>query len=409
MGEPTLSDSAQRMAELCREHRAHFAACYGAGPAPRVFFAPGRVNLFGGHLDYNGGPVMPTAIDRGTLIALRPRRDRRLRLASTLDPDGLELALDSPPLTRRGRWVDYPLGVVQDLLESARERGHLARLEGCDVLFGGNLPVGAGLSSSASICVGSAFAFDHLWGLELGTEGRVASALRAERGFVGVQCGIMDPYAVGLARPGHILWLDCKDVTWRHLPLDFASVSIGVANSGVRRELAAVAFNERVAQCAEAFRRLAPHAPGASCLRDVTREALDAHKGELPAMLLRRAEHVVGEVQRTFEARAAVLAGDLARMGTLMTETHGSLREQYEVSCPELDLLVEAAVGSNGVFGSRLTGAGFGGCTVMLVAKGSEDAVRDEVQERFRAVHGRTPEVDFFAGDEGPRELEEGA
>jgi len=397
--------TAPALGEQLEEHVRLFGACYGAGAPPRLFFSPGRVNLFGGHLDYSGGPVMPAAIDRGTFIAVRPRSDRRIRMASTLDERGLEFDLDEAPTERLGRWVDYPLGVLVDLLVRRRVGGRDSGLSGIEILFGGNLSVGAGLSSSASICVGTAFMLDHLWDLGLDPDDRVQSALRAERGFVGVQCGIMDPYAVGLARPGHVLWLDCKDATWEHLPLDFTRVSILVANTGVKRELAASEFNRRVEQCARAFELLAPHAPGATCLRDITAEVFEAHGSSLPEDERRRAQHVVEEVARTFQARRALEAGDLDTMGTLMTAAHGSLRDLYAVSCPELDALVDAASGCEGAFGARLTGAGFGGCAVVLTRSGAEEAVSGRLTEVFRSQFGRAPAIEVFGGDEGPREL----
>lgn len=386
------------------DHAATFLACYGGTEAPRVFFSPGRVNLLGGHVDYNGGPVLPIAIDRGTFLAARPRADRRVRIASTLDSNGLEVDLDRAPESRLGRWVDYPLGVVVDLLVRARGTGRAGALTGLDLMFGGDLPIGAGLSSSASICVGTAFALDLLWDLGLGVDGRVRSALRAERGFVGVQCGIMDPFAVGHGRSGHVLWLDCRDGTFEHLPLDSARLAVLVADSGVQRALDSGAYNERVAQCREAFDLLAPHVPGATCLRDVPAAVVEEHAVELPEVVLQRARHVAGEVARTFEAREALLAGELGALGTLLCESHRSLRDLYECSCPELDAIVEAAVEGPGALGARLTGAGFGGCAVVLAERGREEAVAARIRERFEQRFGRSPAVWCFAGDDGPRE-----
>tara|TARA_R110002072_G_scaffold68371_1_gene166517 strand:- start:5964 stop:7067 length:1104 start_codon:yes stop_codon:yes gene_type:complete len=365
-----------------------------------MFFSPGRVNLFGGHLDYNGGPVMPTAIDRGTFIAAAPRADGMLRLTSTVAESVFEAPLDALPDAASGSWFDYPLGVVRALLARSSEG-----CSGLDLGFGGNLPIGSGLSSSASICVGTALAVGELWGRDLSPEDRIDAALVAEREFVGVQCGIMDPWAVGQARPGHVLWLDCKDGSWEHLPLDVSRLSIAVTDTGVQRELAASEFNVRVAECAEAFRLLQPFAPGSTCLRDIDLATLDAHESVLDPVTARRARHVVTEVARTFRARDAVRAGDLVTMGELMLATHASFRTQFEVSCTELDVLVEAAEAASGAFGARLTGAGFGGCTVTLVQQGQEADVEAELVRAFRARFGRDPSVRFFGGDEGPREI----
>jgi len=279
------------------------------------------------------------------------------------------------------------------------------RLSGVEVMYGGNLPVGAGLSSSASICVATALALDQVWDLGLGLEERVQSALRAERGFVGVQCGIMDPYAVGFARPGHVLWLDCKDASWEHLPLDPRELAVLVADSGVKRELAASEFNLRVEQCRRAFAQLSTHLEGAEVLRDVPIEVLEEHGHELEALPRRRVEHVLAEVQRTFAAREALLAGERQRMGELMTASHQSLRDLYETSCPELDFLVETANACPGVFGARVTGAGFGGCIVALATNEARDSACRDLAVRFEERFGRTPPVAAYVGDAGPREV----
>lgn len=394
-----------RTEELALHARA-FAARFGARDGVRLFFSPGRVNLMGAHLDYNGGPVIPTAIDRGTFTAVRATAGRRLSIASTLDASTLAIDLDDPPRARTGRWYDYPLGVVLEMLDLLRRRGRPAPVGGLEILFGGNLPVGAGLSSSASICVGTACALDAAWELGLGRIDLVDAALRAERGFVGVQCGIMDPYAVGLAREGHLLWLDCKDATSAYIPLDPGRHLIAVADTLVRRELAQGAFNERVRQCRAAFEALAPHADGATCLRDVSLAVLEAHRDLLEPTIARRAEHVLREVARTFVARDALLREDTAGFGAEMVRAHESLRGLFDVSVPELDHLVECAVACDGVLGSRLTGAGFGGCTVILLEVGAEDDLRARLVEGFERRFGRRPVVELYGGDAGPREIE---
>jgi galactokinase len=387
-------------------HVARFRAVFGASQeAVRAFFAPGRVNLMGAHLDYNGGPVMPMAIDRGTFVALRPRSDRRVRMASTLEEGTLDVDLDALPRARAGRWSDYPLGVLRILRAREGIERSSGETAGVDLLFGGNLPVGAGLSSSASICVGTALALDRAWGLGLGARERVDVALRAEREFVGVRCGIMDPFAVGLAQPGKLLWLDCKDVTHEHLPLDHDTVLVAVADSGVRRELAQGAFNQRVAEAAAAFEHLRAHVQGATVLRDVPLDVLEQHERYLPPPLARRARHVVEEVARTFDARRSLIAGDVAGFGSRMLASHRSLRDLYEVSAPELDELVDAAASTAGVLGARLTGAGFGGCVVLLLRRGSETTALDPIARRFEQRFGRRPPVQLFGGDAGPREI----
>jgi galactokinase len=393
-------------AELVRA----FAERFGPGPAPRLFFAPGRVNLMGAHLDYNGGPVMPTAIDRGTFIAARPAPQGRVRLESLLEDARFEGRLPSGsssegpawPGAASGRWFDYPLGVLRQAQAAGQLQG------GLELLFGGNLPIGAGLSSSASICVGTALAVEALAGPAAsggGPERWVEQALAAERGFVGVRCGIMDPNAVARSRAGHLLWLDCLDGTLEHLPFPSASVAIGICDSGVRRDLAAGAFNQRVAEAQALLRLLEPDEQRARCLRQVPVERFEAQRGRIDPLLERRGAHVFGELARTFRARELLAAGRFQEFGGLLTATHASLRERYEVSTPELDLLVELAVGQAGVWGSRLTGAGFGGCTVLLGEPGSEAEVGAAIAAGFAARFGRAPGVRFYRGDPGPREL----
>ncbi|TAJ03057.1 MAG: galactokinase [Planctomycetota bacterium] len=391
------SGASELLPELVRAWQQRF----GRRDAPRVFFAPGRVNLMGAHLDYNGGPVMPVAVDRGTFVALGPRGDGRLRLASRIEPGECEIDLAlAAHSARSGAWFDYPLGVALALC--ARR----PRAVGLDVLFGGNLPIGGGLSSSASICVGTSLAFERAWGIELSSLERIEVALWAEREFVGVKCGIMDPTSIALARRGRLLWLDCRDRSFEHVALDDARIAIGVADSGVRRELARGDFNLRVEQCRAAFEQLRRYVPGATCLRDVPAGVLASHAAELEPVVARRALHVVSEVERTFAARDALARGELAAFGELMVRTHASLRDAYEVSLPELDCLSETACALDGVYGARLTGAGFGGCVVVLLHPRASAALAPALEAEFARRFGRVPRVTIYASSDGPRELE---
>ncbi len=376
-------------------HADAFQRRFGASPSA-VWFSPGRVNTMGAHLDYNGGPVMPCAIDRGTFVALRLRSDGVVRMASSSFETVLEWPLAALPTRREQRWSDYPLGVLQALLARAEAP------PGFDILYGGDLAIGAGLSSSASVCVGTARAVAEAWGLTLSAEAVVETALLAERGFVGVRCGIMDPYAIAMARSGSLLWLDCRDRSWESVPLDLDAVSIAVADTQVRRELAQSAFNERVQQCASAFEVLRTLQPEATCLRDITRATYLRGKSMLEAPLALRAQHVVDEVERTFAARAALQRGDVSGFGAAMTAAHHSLRDLFEVSVPELDCLVDAACGVSGVHGSRLTGAGFGGCVVVLLQRGREDAVREACTQAFARRFQREPLIEIYRPSGGP-------
>lgn len=396
-GAGTPAESEALMGAL-RAHGVRFQELFPGAPA-RLFFSPGRVNLMGAHLDYNGGTVMPMALDRGTFLALRPRADRRLVLASTLEGERVTVELDALPTKSRGRWFDYPLGVLVHLL-----RTHpVAR--GAEILFGGNLPIGAGLSSSASISVGTAFALRALWGAAPDPMACIEAALWGERQWVGVQCGIMDPYAVALSRPGHVLWLECREARYEHLPFDSGELAIAIVDSGIRRELAKGDFNRRVEECQEAFRRLAPRAPGARVLCQVPAAVVEEAAEELGPLLARRARHVVGEVARTRAARQALERGDIVEFGRCVSATHVSLRELYAVSVPELDRIVALAQAWPGVLGARLTGAGFGGCAVVVLRPGALPGFGEHVERGFERDFGRRPPVFFFRGDAGPREF----
>lgn len=399
MANQPSSDVTHSNDELLREHGQLLERRLGPGATTRLFFSPGRVNLMGAHLDYNGGMVMPSAIDRGSFFAVRPRADRKFRLGTTLDDQWVEGDLDQLPATRSGNWSDYPLGVISFL------QAQDAHVCGFDLLLGGNLPIGAGLSSSASICVGVAYVFGELWERGLGEMERIEAALWAEREFIGVHCGIMDPYAISMTRPGHLLILDCKDLSVEHVPLDSSKITIAVADTGVRRELAQGAFNERVAQCAAAFEGLREFDPAATCLRDISAETLEQHGSVLESVVRLRAQHVVDEVQRTLLARAALLDGDLVQFGAQMSAAHVSLRDLYEVSIPELDALVESACHWEGLYGTRLTGAGFGGCTVMAVDTEHCSGLEAHLQEDFERQFGHRPHVEFFRPSPGPREI----
>jgi len=234
----------------------------------------------------------------------------------------------------------------------------------------------------------------------------VHAALSAEREFVGVRCGIMDPHAVGLARAGHLLWLECNEVRYEYLPLDSERLSILVADTQVRRELAASEFNQRVEECRHAFDILKVAQPGATCLAQIRMETLSGCREDLDPVLARRAAHVIAEVQRTEVAREGLLLGRPEVLGEKMLEAHASLRGLYEVSCPELDRLVEVAAGCDEVLGGRLTGAGFGGACVFLIERGSEELVGARLKEGFREAFDREPEVAVFQAAGGPVELE---
>jgi len=327
----------------------------------RVFRAPGRVNLIGEHTDYNDGFVLPAAIDREIIMSVRPRGGRQVNLNSFNFQATSSFSLYQIGYDAEQPWSNYLRGVCYVLEEAGYH------LRGADVVFGGNVPIGSGLSSSAALEVATATAFLTL--AEYDVPGPQVAQLcqRAENEFVGTRCGIMDQFISVLGQAGHALLVDCRSLDYRAVPLP-AGVKVVVGDTGVRRGLASSEYNTRRAQCEEGVARLQPVLPGITALRDVTPEQLDAHQARLPEETYRRCRHVVTENARVLQAIAAMEAGDLPALGALLNASHESLRDDYEVSCDELDLLVALARQQPGVYGSRMTGAGFGGCTVSLVA-----------------------------------------
>jgi galactokinase len=359
----------------------------GGGPPERLFFASGRVNLLGAHVDYHGGPVLPVAVDRGVFVAARVRADRRLRAVSLDFPGSHDLDLDAPPKAADAGFAAYPLGICVALEEGG------ARLRGLDLAFGGTVPAGAGMSSSAAILVATATAVAETQGIALPPLERGRLAFRAETRFVGVKCGIMDQFASALGRAGHALWLDCKDQSFDYVPLPVDRMSFMMLDSMTRRELASGSYNRRVDESMGALAKIRRTAPAATCLRDVTSGQLERARGDLSDVEWKRARHVVGEVARVQRARALLVAGDLLEFGALMWQSHQSSRHLYEVSTERLDALHELSIGHPDCYGARLTGAGFGGCALAVVRRGCEEPFRDHVVAGFARRFGTPPEV----------------
>lgn len=356
------------------------------GMHPQVFRAPGRVNLIGEHTDYNDGFVLPAALHLATCVAVAPRHDRRLRVHSLALDATVEFGLDDPEPRRRGDWSDYARGVAI-MLERA---GH--RLVGADMLVGGDLPIGAGLSSSAALEVAAGYAMLILSGAGIDLVDLAKCAQRAENEFVGMRCGIMDQLISCCAIAGHVLLIDCRTLERRPVPIAPAARLV-VCDTMVRHELASGEYNLRRRDCEQAVALLSARLPGIKALRDVTTAELMEHASLLPEPVLRRARHVVTENARVLAAVAALEAGDLASCGRLMNQSHASLRDNYEVSCRELDVMVELARGTEGVYGARMTGGGFGGCTVSLVETKAVDRFTESVGRAYRDATGRTPTI----------------
>jgi galactokinase len=356
--------------------------------------APGRVNLIGEHTDYNEGFVLPAAIDRAIAFAGRRRPDRLVRVHSLDFQDAVEFSLDDIARDSQHSWSNYLRGVSKFL----EEDGH--RLTGAEVVFGGDVPREAGLSSSAAVEVGAAVFWKKLLKLELDPVYLVKLSRRAENEFVGVPCGIMDQFISALGRRDHALFLDCRDLSYRHVPLR-GEVKIVVCNSGIKRALAQSEYEVRLKQCRQAVAQIASTGLGVNSLRDVELSDLETAAHALSELLLRRARHVVTENQRVLEALQVLEAGDLERFGELMNASHESLRDDYEVSSQELDALVELAWKQPGVLGARMTGAGFGGCTVNLVRAEAAEAFAAAVCKGYERALGLKAETYICQASEG--------
>lgn len=357
---------------------------FGRAPAWAVL-APGRVNLIGEHTDYNAGLVLPCAIDRGVAAVAAPRDDGRLRVHSAALAASGEI---DPAQPLPEGWLRYVAAVAA----AFREAG--LPVPGLDVALASDLPRESGLSSSAALEVALATLLDAAAGLGLDAATRAQLAWRAETGFAGVPCGRMDQMASALGRRDHALRIDCRDLTTRLVPLPGARVRLLVADSGVRRRLAAGGYARRREECERALaqaRERGLAAAGARTWRDVPAERLPALASRLDPVYARRARHVLGENARVEAFCAALAASDLARAGALLREGHASLRDDFEVSVPELDALCEIADAAPGCFGSRLTGAGFGGCTLHLVDPARAGAVAEALRAGFAARFGRAP------------------
>lgn len=377
-----------------------FRAEFGGG-RPRCFFAPGRINLVGAHLDYNGGDVLPMAVDRGILAAVQLRNDGRLRLRS-LDQ---ELAVDVDGATIGGRtraewgWAGYPLGVWHGF----QQRTGIAA--GLDIVFAGDLPMASGLSSSAALEVVTAIALDALHGTRLERQQIALLAHRAETGFVGVRCGIMDQFASALGRAGQVLLLRCAGPRWEHVPFDPAACEVLVMDTRKPRLLAKSGFNERVAQCATAHELLRTHVRDLPHLASYSLEELEQSREAMDDVLFRRARHVVTEMERTRLAVTALRRHDYRTLGAQLDASHRSTGVDYEVSCEELDVITDAARAVDGVFGARLTGAGFGGCAIALLQPGVSADVARRTGAVFEQRFGLAPAFDLLRVGNGPGEI----
>lgn len=367
---------------------------------PRIFFAPGRVNLIGEHTDYNGGFVFPCALSFGTYLAIRPASHGKIRMASMNFEGSGEINCTGPVEHQTTSWCNYPLGVFKEFLTAG------IKLEGLDLLFFGDIPQGAGLSSSASIEMVTAVALNTLFHCGFDAGRLALLSQHAENEFVGMNCGIMDQFASGLGKKDHALVLNCDTLAYSLVPLILPDHAILISNTNKNRKLVGSKYNERREECLKAVDCLKQVLP-IRTLSDVSPEQFDMHQHLLhPEVLLKRARHVISENQRVVRAVTALTLNDLTTMGHLMNASHSSLATDYEVSCTELDILVEEVRKHPGTLGSRMTGAGFGGCTVSIVEK---QAIPEIMAKSGQAYQYRTGlRADFYIAStaDGACELE---
>ena len=369
------------------------------GRTPRIFYAPGRVNLIGEHTDYNGGFVLPMAIDRGTAVAIAVRDDRMLCVRSLDLEETVLLDLDALGAGRSGRWTDYVEGVA------AAITGRGIRLSGADVAVKSDVSIGGGLSSSAALEIALGTALLSVSGASLDRRSLAAAGQRAEHVHVGIQCGIMDQFTSVFGQKAHAILLDCRSLEAEAIPLRLPGCSIVICDSRVRHSLASSEYNRRRCDCESGVSLLSRALPGIRSLRDVTMGDFEAHRDLLPPVVLRRCRHVISENARTLRAAEALSRGDADGMGRLMCESHESLRNDYEVSCHELDVLVDRALAQPGVLGARMTGGGFGGCTVNLVADVGIEAFRENVSREYLRQTQIQPEIFVAQASDGAREI----
>ncbi len=380
--------------------RESFQSHYGSShQAIRLFRAPGRVNLIGEHTDYNDGFVLPVAITRETMVAAAVRDDRLVRVRSLNAGDAYEFDLDRPGEMRRGIWLDYVEGVARAL----ESRG--ARLRGADLLLDSDVPEGAGLSSSAALEISVGLALLTISEVEMDRITLALSGQQAEHTYVGIKCGIMDQYIVALGRAAHALLIDCRSLVPTLIPIDTSHTAIVICDTHVKHELASSEYNNRRAECERGVELLREVLPEIRALRDVSYDEFQHYEQRLPEPVRRRCRHIITENDRTLAAAAALQAGNLTEMGHLMAASHRSLRDDYEVSCIELDILVEIASSIEGVRGARMTGGGFGGCTVNLVDREVIETFNQTISKEYLRQTGIEPSIYISEAGDGAKEI----
>ena len=375
------------------------------GKTGNVYASPGRINLIGEHTDYNGGFVFPAALSQSSTVAVRKTDSGVIRIAATDLPDRVSLDISKLGEYKDLKWGNYQAGVAYVMQQSGYH------ISSCDILYDDTVPFGAGLSSSAAIEVVMALVIAQ-FSYEQGVTDKpnmielAKISQKAENTYCGVNCGIMDQFASAMGRKNHAVFLDCKDLSFKYVPLDLNGYKIVIGNTNKKRSLAESKYNERRSQCEEALSQLKLAYPEAECLRDISAEQFENAKALILDDICRmRAEHVIYECDRVLKSVEALNAGDIRLFGNLMTASHISLRDLYEVTGSHLDIMVEESLAIEGCIGSRMTGAGFGGCTVSIVADYAIDDFISEVGKNYESRTGIVPAFYISEAGDGGREI----
>ncbi len=374
-----------------------FANYFGEGK-PRFFTAPGRINIIGEHTDYNGGYVLPGAVDKAISMAIRPNGTQLVNLIS-IDHDDAALFFRIGGPQPKEQWASYFFGVIEEM----RQRG--ANVGGFDAVFGGDVPLGAGMSSSAALesCVGTAL--NALFDLKFSKQELAKIGQMTEHHYIGVRCGIMDQFASIFGQKGHVVRLDCRSLMFDLVPFKPKGIEIVLIDTMVKHTLASSEYNVRRAQCEEGVAVIKKYRPEVELLRDVTMEELEAHHAEMDPMSFKRCAFVINENKRLMAACAAMEKGDFVEVGKQIYATHDGLSQEYGVSCPELDFIVDIAREHKDVLGARMMGGGFGGCVIALVKKeGVADYIAD-VKEKYMVKFDKDPRVIEVEISDGAREI----
>lgn len=375
-----------------------FSDRYG-NPPHHIFFCPGRVNLIGEHIDYNGGKVMPCAISMGTYLAISKNKEKLLRFQCLNFPETAELHLQESYSRSGKEWFNYPLGIINEIIQNGNP------VSGLNMLFYGNLPIGAGLSSSASIEVLMGFALNEMFVLKMSNKDIALMGKKAENEFIGVNCGIMDQFAVAMGKKDKAILLNCDTLEYEYLPFETGEYCLAIINSNKPRTLADSKYNERFAECGHVLKKLKKKLT-VQHLCEVSLHDFNEYRHLInDAVLEKRALHVISENFRVGEARDALKAGELFTFGRLMYASHQSLKEWYEVSGKELDTIVEFCKTYDGCTGARMTGAGFGGCAIALVKKSCFDDFAEKISAYYEKEIGYKPQVFASEAEDGVREL----